>query len=190
VAMQIQLYEDKVLLTLSTNQGQAQIFCFQEDPKNTEEQNYHQRLAMEALKEVAKDASVAVLGAKSSWGCRLTGAQVKNLVDFVCPDGHDRDCLETEVTVQYFHERMHEETMYPEGFYCWLSEYPEEGSVLLQNTYPAISKKREERRETLEQKLLILVLEEYKHITGKMLPGSKLPATQARVKAAVSELMK
>ncbi len=64
----------------------------------------------------------------------LTGNQVKQLAEFVYPDEDDEQ-LETLVSVQYFDtEATDKETgeKRPKGYYAWLSEYPEEGSIYLE----------------------------------------------------------
>lgn len=56
----------------------------------------------------------------------LTGQQVKDLLEFVAPDG-DADQLETEVTIGFFGAEAHSGP----GLYAWITEYPEEGAIAL-----------------------------------------------------------
>lgn len=59
----------------------------------------------------------------------LTGAQIRNLLELVNPDGDDdEDQLETEATIQWMPERVSEEGgPMAAGYYAWITEYPEEG---------------------------------------------------------------
>ncbi len=54
----------------------------------------------------------------------LSGAQLLEALDFIAPD-RDADQLECEVTIQ--HGTGHTGA----GMYCWSTEYPEEGAILL-----------------------------------------------------------
>ncbi|EXG29981.1 hypothetical protein HHL03_19035 [Acinetobacter pittii] len=57
----------------------------------------------------------------------LNGHQLKSLLDFVNPDGEkDLEQLETELTIKFF-----EDGHSGKGYYFWMTEYPEEGSMLL-----------------------------------------------------------
>lgn len=64
----------------------------------------------------------------------LNGKQLRDLVEFVCPDGGDTDELETEVSIRYFYNKSiddeTQEVLQP-GYYACLAEYPEEGSIYL-----------------------------------------------------------
>jgi len=67
----------------------------------------------------------------------LTGKQLRELVEFVCPDG-DEDQLETEISIQYIEKEPYKQMIKNEeniefkpGYYAWLSDYPEEGSIYL-----------------------------------------------------------
>jgi hypothetical protein len=70
----------------------------------------------------AERADADTAGAKQQM--TLTGAQLLEAFDFVAPSG-DPDQLECEVTIAY-----------GEGndYYCWLTDHPEEGSMLLDGT--------------------------------------------------------
>lgn len=57
----------------------------------------------------------------------LNGHQLKSLLDFVNPDGEkDLEQLETELTIKFF-----EDGHSGKDYYFWMTEYPEEGSMLL-----------------------------------------------------------
>ncbi|HDX5879960.1 hypothetical protein [Acinetobacter baumannii] len=57
----------------------------------------------------------------------LNGHQLKSLLEFVNPDGeNDLDQLETELTIKFF-----EDGHSGKDYYFWMTEYPEEGSMLL-----------------------------------------------------------
>lgn len=59
----------------------------------------------------------------------LNGHQLKNLLDFVNPDGEkDLNQLETELTISFF-----EDGHSGKGYYFWMTEYPEEGAMKLEN---------------------------------------------------------
>jgi hypothetical protein len=56
----------------------------------------------------------------------LTGAQLLEAFEFIAPDHpNDPDQLESEVTIQ------RGEGHSGDGFYCWVTDYPEEGAILL-----------------------------------------------------------
>lgn len=57
----------------------------------------------------------------------LSGHQLKELLNFVNPDGeNDLDQLETELTIKFF-----EDGHSGKGYYFWMTEYPEEGAMLI-----------------------------------------------------------
>jgi hypothetical protein len=58
----------------------------------------------------------------------LTGKQIKDLVEFCCPDDGDEDQLESEIVIQYFPNSFKK---FKAGTYAWFAEYPEEGSINL-----------------------------------------------------------
>jgi len=60
----------------------------------------------------------------------LNGFQLRAALDFIAPDGDDEQ-LESEVCIQHGPERTHDEGTEAAGMYCWLSDYPEEGSIRL-----------------------------------------------------------
>jgi len=60
----------------------------------------------------------------------LNGFQLRDALEFLAPDGTDEQ-LEQEVSIQWGPQRTHDEGTDPEGFYCWLTEYPDEGSIPL-----------------------------------------------------------
>ncbi|MDE1008183.1 MAG: hypothetical protein OSB38_21170 [Paraburkholderia fungorum] len=56
----------------------------------------------------------------------LTGAQLLEAFEFIAPDHpNDPDQLESEVTIQ------RGEGHSGDGFYCWVTDYPEEGAIFL-----------------------------------------------------------
>ena len=58
----------------------------------------------------------------------LTGQEVLDLSEFVCPDKNDTCQLETEVTILYRDDVLDSEgNLLPAGHYCFLTEYYEEG---------------------------------------------------------------
>lgn len=65
----------------------------------------------------------------------ITGHQLREAIDFLAPDGtHEQ--LEESVEIQHGPSRVNDagtpdESIDPEGLYCWLSDYPEEGSIAL-----------------------------------------------------------
>lgn len=60
----------------------------------------------------------------------LTGAQVRDVLEFVAPDVGDADQLESEVIVEWCEARTSAEgEAMPAGMYCWLADYPEEGCI-------------------------------------------------------------
>ena len=60
----------------------------------------------------------------------LNGFQLRAALDFIAPDGDDEQ-LESEVCIQHGPERTHDEGTEAAGMYCWLSDYPDEGSIRL-----------------------------------------------------------
>ena len=63
----------------------------------------------------------------------MNGHQLAKAMGFVNPDGEDvLDQRDAEVSFEVLPARknLDGEDM-PEGLYCWLSEYPEEGSIHL-----------------------------------------------------------
>lgn len=57
----------------------------------------------------------------------LSGHQLKNLLEFANPDGdNDLDQLETELTIAFL-----EDGHSGRGYYFWMTEYPEEGCMFL-----------------------------------------------------------
>lgn len=57
----------------------------------------------------------------------LNGYQLKELLDFANPDGDsEKDQLETELTIVYLKDGHS-----GEGYYFYMTEYPEEGSMKL-----------------------------------------------------------
>lgn len=57
----------------------------------------------------------------------LNGYQLKELLDFTNPDGEDdKDQLETELTIMYA-----EDGHSGAGYYFYMTDYPEEGSIKL-----------------------------------------------------------
>ncbi|EPS1221645.1 hypothetical protein ACVBR5_000871 [Burkholderia cenocepacia] len=60
----------------------------------------------------------------------LSGAQLLEALDFIAPD-RDADQLESEVTIERGTGHS------GDGMYCWSTEYPEEGAILLDGTAPA-----------------------------------------------------
>jgi len=64
----------------------------------------------------------------------LTGYQLREALEFVAPDGTEEQ-LESEVCIQHGPARTHDDGTDPEGLYCWLSDYPDEGSFSLEPPY-------------------------------------------------------
>jgi hypothetical protein len=61
----------------------------------------------------------------------LSGYQLREALDFLAPDG-DADQLEQEVCIALRDEGKDVDgEMRPRGMYCWLEEYPDEGSIIL-----------------------------------------------------------
>ncbi|ENW92776.1 hypothetical protein F904_02719 [Acinetobacter dispersus] len=57
----------------------------------------------------------------------LSGHQLKSLLEFANPDGdNDLDQLETELTISFL-----EDGHSGKGYYVWMTEYPEEGCMFL-----------------------------------------------------------
>lgn len=61
----------------------------------------------------------------------LSGHQLKVLLEFANPDGEsDLEQLETELTIKYF-----EDGHSGPGYYFCMTEYPEEGSMILPDIF-------------------------------------------------------
>jgi hypothetical protein len=75
-----------------------------------------------ALDELEEQSSDALKDAGDA--VTLTGAQLLEALDFIAPD-RDSDQLESEATIQYGTGHS------GKGLYCWVTEYPEEGAILL-----------------------------------------------------------
>ncbi|WP_337081310.1 hypothetical protein [Acinetobacter pittii] len=59
----------------------------------------------------------------------LNGHQLRSLLNFVNPDGEkDLEQLETELTIAFFDDGHS-----GKGYYFWMTEYPEEGAMKLEN---------------------------------------------------------
>lgn len=64
-------------------------------------------------------------------GITLSGHQLKALLDFCNPDGeNDKDQLDTEVSIEYVKDG-HSGT----GYYFYITDYPEEGSLILPDEF-------------------------------------------------------
>lgn len=61
---------------------------------------------------------------------RLNGHQLLAALDFIAPDRTD-DQLETDACIQYGPARTDDGETEGPGYFCWYSEYPEEGSLFL-----------------------------------------------------------
>lgn len=61
----------------------------------------------------------------------LTALQLRDALEFINPDENDEDQLESEITFKYCEEgktpKGDDNLHLPEGWYCWITEYPEEG---------------------------------------------------------------
>lgn len=101
-------------------------------------------------------AQEAVPGEAPKRSILLTGAQVRDVLEFVAPDVGDADQLESEVIVEWCEARTSAEgEAMPAGMYCWLADYPEEGCIgplgepgpegAQEPAEPVLSIKREER---------------------------------------------
>ena len=60
----------------------------------------------------------------------LNGFQLRAALEFAAPDGDDEQ-LESEVTIQYGPARTDDDGTEAAGMFCWISDYPEEGSIRL-----------------------------------------------------------
>lgn len=65
----------------------------------------------------------------------ITGHQLREAMDFLAPDG-TAEQLEQSVCIQHGPERVcdagtPDESTDPAGLYCWIADYPEEGSIAL-----------------------------------------------------------
>lgn len=61
----------------------------------------------------------------------LNGYQLRSALEFIAPDG-DADQLESEVCIQHGGGMAGSDgEIVPVGLYCWMDEYPEEGSIFL-----------------------------------------------------------
>lgn len=70
----------------------------------------------------------------------MNAHQLRNALDFVNPDGaNDTDQLESELTIQWRKEAVFEGENYPAGLYANFTDYPEEGSILLDADKSAIT---------------------------------------------------
>lgn len=61
----------------------------------------------------------------------LSGYQLRDALELIAPDMTDEQ-LEQQVCIQHGPARTHDDGTEPEGLYCWLDEYPEEGSISLE----------------------------------------------------------
>lgn len=69
----------------------------------------------------------------------LSGAQLLEALDFVAPDRAE-DQMESEVCIALRDEgRDVDGDLRPAGHYCWLEEYPEEGSIILDGKSAALA---------------------------------------------------
>lgn len=82
---------------------------------------------MEARNVVAQPAPAAHDGSE---GITISGYQLRDALQFLAPDG-SQDQLEARVTIQWGPERTHDEGTDPAGLFCWMTDYPEEGSIPL-----------------------------------------------------------
>lgn len=65
----------------------------------------------------------------------LTGKQIKDLLDFACPDEGDEDQLKSDIAIEFYEAGEHDESTkepFRQGYYAFLVEYPEEGSIFLE----------------------------------------------------------
>ena len=60
----------------------------------------------------------------------LNGFQLRAALEFAAPDGDDEQ-LESEVTIQYGPARTDDDGAEAAGMFCWISDYPGEGSIRL-----------------------------------------------------------
>lgn len=90
-------------------------------------------------------AQSPVADAQPEPSVELTGAQLLEALDFIAPDrATDPDQLEGEVTIQ--RGSGHDGS----GLYCWLSEYPEEGSTRLTGAAPVVAQAEPVRTHTTQ----------------------------------------
>lgn len=78
----------------------------------------------------AVEASARQLAEQAGPILTITGYQLREALEFLAPDG-EAEQLEQSVCIQHGPERTHEEGTDPAGLYCWLDDYPEEGSIPL-----------------------------------------------------------
>ncbi len=60
----------------------------------------------------------------------LNGYQLREALEFVAPDETDEQ-MQSEVCIQYGPARTHDEGTDEAGMYCWPADYPDEGSICL-----------------------------------------------------------
>lgn len=65
----------------------------------------------------------------------ITGYQLQQAMEFVAPDLTPEQ-LASEACIQHGPARSHDEGGDPAGLYCWLADYPEEGSISLATAQP------------------------------------------------------
>ncbi|WP_250481857.1 hypothetical protein [Caballeronia sp. NCTM5] len=76
--------------------------------------------------EKAKPVRADTAGAKPEPLVTLSGAQLLEAFDYVAPDHpNDPDQLECDVTIAYGEGHS------GKGHYCWITDYPDEGAILL-----------------------------------------------------------
>lgn len=87
--------------------------------------DYLCREALEALERLAAAPTPATV--------TLTALNLRNALDFVAPDFEaDEDQREAEVTIAWGPDRTSTEgEPLAAGYYCWLTDYPEEGCIPL-----------------------------------------------------------
>lgn len=81
----------------------------------------------------------------------MTGYQLEEALGFIAPDS-TAEQLEQSVDLQHGPERTHDEGTDPAGLRCWLTEYPEEGAIHL-NEQPAAGAAPPSAAELLRQAL-------------------------------------
>ena len=75
---------------------------------------------------------------------QLNAHQLRNALDFVNPDGaNDPDQLESVLCIQWRKETVIDGEHYPAGYCAWSEEYPEEGSILLDDKKSSITHPQE-----------------------------------------------
>ena len=77
-------------------------------------------------------AKAHVPEAKQSHSITLTCAQLREAFMFGAPDGDDQEQLETEMTITWS-----EDGHSGKGYYCYYTELPEEGAILLDEVIEA-----------------------------------------------------